>query len=39
MESYLKKYKFVFNTVGPVFVGSGQNLKKRSTSSMRKRAE
>lgn len=29
MESYLKKYKFVFNTVGPVFVGSGQNLKKK----------
>lgn len=29
MESYLKKYKFVFNTVGPVFIGSGQNLKKK----------
>ena len=29
MESYLKKYKFVFNTVGPIFVGSGQNLKKK----------
>ena len=29
MESYLKKYKFVFNTVGPVFVGSGQNFKKK----------
>ena len=29
MESYLKKYKFVFNTVGPVFVGSGQKLQKK----------
>lgn len=29
MESYLKKYKFVFNTVGPVFIGSGQKLKKK----------
>ncbi len=29
MESYLKKYKFVFNTVGPVFIGSGQKLQKK----------
>ena len=29
MESYLKKYKFVFRTVGPVFVGSGQELQKK----------
>lgn len=29
MESYLKKYKFVFNTVSPVFIGSGQKLKKK----------
>ena len=29
MESYLKKYKFVFNTVGPVFIGGGQNLQKK----------
>ena len=29
MESYLKKYRFVFNTVGPVFIGSGQNLQKK----------
>ena len=29
MESYLKKDKFVFNTVGPVFIGSGQKLQKK----------